>query len=84
MKKLDIIELDSQDFTELTNQVKNMISHENPMKISKDIELIKSHRDNKKLMPYLHLPAQSGSDYVLKMMNRKHTAKEYLKIIENL
>ncbi len=49
-----------------------------------DIELIKSHRDNKKLMPYLHLPAQSGSDYVLKMMNRKHTANEYLKIIEKV
>ena len=42
MKKLNIIELDSQDFTELTNQVKNMISHEDPMKVSKDIELIKS------------------------------------------
>ncbi len=49
-----------------------------------DINLIKSHRDNKKLMPYLHLPAQSGSDKVLKMMNRKHTAKEYLKIIETI
>ena len=42
MKKLDIIELDSKDFTELTNQVKNMISYEDPIKISKDIELIKS------------------------------------------
>ena len=49
-----------------------------------DIELIKSHRDNKKLMPYLHLPVQSGSDNVLKMMNRKHSAKEYLKIIEKI
>jgi len=49
-----------------------------------DVELIKSHRDNKKLMPYLHLPAQSGSDYILKMMNRKHTAKEYLRIIEKV
>ena len=49
-----------------------------------DIELIKCHRDNKKLMPYLHLPIQSGSDKVLKMMNRKHTAKEYLKIIEKI
>ena len=49
-----------------------------------DIELIKCHRDNKKLMPYLHLPIQSGSDKVLKMMNRKHTAKEYLKIIEKV
>ena len=49
-----------------------------------DIELIKCHRDNEKLMPYLHLPIQSGSDKVLKMMNRKHTAKEYLKIIEKV
>ncbi len=49
-----------------------------------DIELIKSHRDNKKLMPYLHLPVQSGSDNVLKMMNRKHSAREYLKIIEKI
>ena len=49
-----------------------------------DIELIKCHRDNKKLMPYLHLPVQSGSDNFLKMMNRKHSAKEYLKIIEKI
>ena len=49
-----------------------------------DIELIKSHRDNKKLMPYLHLPVQSGSDNVLKMMNRKHSVKEYLNIIEKV
>ena len=49
-----------------------------------DVELIKSHRDNKKLMPYLRLPVQSGSDNILKMMNRKHTAKEYLKIIEKV
>ena len=49
-----------------------------------DIQLIKSHRDNKKLMPYLHLPAQSGSDNVLKMMNRRYTVKEYLKIIEKV
>ena len=47
-----------------------------------DIELIKSHRDNKKLMPYLHLPVQSGSDNILKMMNRKHTAKEYLDAVD--
>ena len=49
-----------------------------------DIELIKSHRDNKKLMPYLHLPVQSGSDNVLKMMNRKHSVKEYLNIVEKV
>ena len=49
-----------------------------------DIELIKAHRDNKKLMPYLHLPAQSGSDNVLKLMNRKHSVKEYLNIVEKV
>ena len=47
-----------------------------------DLNLIKAHKNIKKLMPYLHLPIQSGSDNILKKMNRKHTAKEYLKIIE--
>ena len=49
-----------------------------------DIELIKAHRDIDKLMPYLHLPVQSGSDKVLKMMNRKHTSAEYIKVIEKI
>ena len=35
-----------------------------------------------KLMPYLHLPVQSGSDRILKAMNRKHTAESYLRLIE--
>ena len=47
-----------------------------------DLDLIKAHKNVKKLMPYLHLPIQSGSDNILKKMNRKHTASEYLKIIE--
>ena len=47
-----------------------------------DLNLIKAHKSIKKLMPYLHLPIQSGSDNILKKMNRKHTASEYLKIIE--
>ncbi len=47
-----------------------------------DLDLIKAHRDVDKLMPFLHLPIQSGSDEILKKMNRRHTAIDYLKIIE--
>lgn len=45
-------------------------------------ELIELHESEPKLMPYLHLPVQSGSDKILKEMNRKHTAQDYLEIIE--
>jgi tRNA-2-methylthio-N6-dimethylallyladenosine synthase len=47
-------------------------------------ELIKAHRDNPKLMPYLHLPVQSGSDRILKAMNRRHTVADYRRIIEQI
>ncbi len=47
-------------------------------------ELIDAHRDAEKLMPYLHLPVQSGSDKILKAMNRKHTARDYLKIVDKV
>ncbi len=43
-----------------------------------DDSLIAAHRDLEKLMPYLHLPVQSGADPVLVRMNRRHTAAEYL------
>ena len=46
--------------------------------------LIQVHGTNKKLMPFLHLPIQSGSEKVIKKMNRKHTVKQYLNIIEKL
>jgi len=46
--------------------------------------LIAAHRDVEKLMPYLHLPVQAGSDRVLKAMNRSHTAASYLGIIEKV
>ena len=47
-------------------------------------DLIKIHGENKKLMPMIHLPVQSGSNKILKLMNRKHTIDEYLTLIEKL
>ncbi len=47
-------------------------------------DLIFAHRDIPKLMPYLHLPVQSGSNKILKAMNRKHTAESYLEILDNV
>jgi len=47
-------------------------------------DLIAAHRDNAKLMPFLHLPVQSGSDGVLAAMNRQHRAEDYLRIIERV
>ena len=44
--------------------------------------LIRAHGEVEKLMPFLHLPVQSGSDRVLKAMNRSHTADSYLRVIE--
>lgn len=49
-----------------------------------DDALIAAHRDLPLLMPYLHLPVQSGSDRILKAMNRKHTAAEYLALIDKI
>ena len=46
--------------------------------------LIKAHGDVEKLMPYLHLPIQSGSDRILKSMNRRHTVKHYYDVIDKL
>ena len=46
--------------------------------------LIAAHRDVDKLMPYLHLPVQAGSDRVLKAMNRSHTTASYLKILDKV
>jgi tRNA-2-methylthio-N6-dimethylallyladenosine synthase len=50
----------------------------------RDVEdsLIEAHRDLPELMPYVHLPVQSGSDRILGLMNRKHSAQEYLDVIE--
>ena len=55
-------------------------SHPNDM----DDALIAAHGCQDKLMPYLHLPVQAGSDKVLKAMNRKHTAESYIRLIERI
>jgi len=47
-------------------------------------DLIAAHGEVAKLMPYLHLPVQSGSDKILKRMNRSHTAEGYLRLIERI
>jgi tRNA-2-methylthio-N6-dimethylallyladenosine synthase len=61
-------------------RIRYTTSHPNDM--SED--LIAAHGQEPKLMPYLHLPVQSGSDRILKAMNRKHTAEDYLRVIERL
>ena len=59
-------------------RIRYTTSHPNDM----DDALIEAHGSCDKLMPYLHLPVQSGNDRVLKAMNRAHTAKSYLKLLE--
>lgn len=49
-----------------------------------DPDLIRAHGDIPALMPFLHLPIQSGSDKILKMMNRRHTASDYIRVIESI
>lgn len=49
-----------------------------------DDDLIECHKNLSKLMPYLHLPIQSGSDSVLKKMNRRHNRDDYLRVVDKL
>ncbi|MDB5449021.1 MAG: tRNA ((37)-C2)-methylthiotransferase MiaB, partial [Phenylobacterium sp.] len=49
-----------------------------------DDALIAAHAEVEALMPYLHLPVQSGSDRILKAMNRAHTADSYLRLVEKI
>ena len=49
-----------------------------------DDALIEAHRDLPELMPYLHLPVQAGSDRILKAMNRRHTAAEYIRLVDRI
>jgi tRNA-2-methylthio-N6-dimethylallyladenosine synthase len=58
-------------------RIRYMTSHPRDM----SDEIIKAHRNLKKLMPFLHLPVQSGSDRILRAMNRKHGREEYFGIV---
>lgn len=49
-----------------------------------DDDLITAHRDVPQLMPFLHLPVQSGSDTILKAMNRRHSADDYRRLVDRL
>jgi len=68
------------------NNIKNLkrirFTTSHPKDMTED--LIDCYRECEKLMPFLHLPIQSGSDRILKLMNRKHNRKYYLSIIERL
>lgn len=62
------------------SRIRYMTSHPRDM----DEELMIAHRDVPQVMPFLHLPVQSGSDHILRAMNRKHTRKHYIELIEKL
>ncbi|MQQ09252.1 tRNA (N6-isopentenyl adenosine(37)-C2)-methylthiotransferase MiaB [Epibacterium sp. SM1979] len=72
-----IWELDKVDGLE---RIRFTTSHPNDMQD----DLIEAHGTCKKLMPYLHLPVQAGSDKILKRMNRSHTAESYIRLIERI
>ncbi len=61
-------------------RIRYMTSHPNDMTDG----LIAAHGDVEKLMPFLHLPVQSGSDRILKAMNRSHSRDSYLRIIDRV
>ncbi|MEX3314702.1 tRNA (N6-isopentenyl adenosine(37)-C2)-methylthiotransferase MiaB [Sulfitobacter sp. PS-8MA] len=61
-------------------RIRYTTSHPNDM----GDDLIAAHGEVPELMPYLHLPVQSGSDHILKRMNRSHTAESYLRLIERI
>ena len=72
--------LESISEFEQIKRIRYMTSHPNDMSDS----LINSHVSNEKLMPFIHLPIQSGSDNILKKMNRRHTKNKYLEIVNKL
>jgi tRNA-2-methylthio-N6-dimethylallyladenosine synthase len=77
--KLADLLLELENFNEL-ERLRYTTSH--PKDMSDD--LINVYKKSNKLMPLVHLPVQSGSNKILKLMNRKHTIEEYLMIYEKL
>ena len=77
--KLSDLLFELENFDQL-ERIRYMTSH--PKDMTED--LINMYKKCNKLMPLIHLPVQSGSDKILKLMNRKHTIKEYLDIYEKL
>jgi len=67
------------DIPELV-RLRTMTSH--PLDMND--ELIAAHKDIPKLMPFLHLPVQSGADAILKTMNRNHTRDDYRRLVDKL
>ena len=77
--RLSKLILELEKFPSL-KRIRYMTSHPNDM----TDDLIDVYKNSKKLMPLVHLPVQSGSDKILKLMNRKHTIKKYLEIFNKL
>ncbi|MEP9358200.1 tRNA (N6-isopentenyl adenosine(37)-C2)-methylthiotransferase MiaB [Sphingomonas sp. KR3-1] len=68
------------DRIEGLTRIRYTTSHPNDMREG----LIRAHAEVEKLMPFLHLPVQAGSDRILKAMNRSHTRDSYLKILDRV
>ena len=77
--KLSDLIMELEKFSEL-KRIRYTTSH--PLDMTDD--LIECYSKSKKLVPFVHLPVQSGSNKILKMMNRKHTIEKYLSIYEKL
>ena len=77
--RLSNLILEIEKFSKI-ERVRYTTSH--PKDMSED--LIEVYKHSKKLMPLVHLPIQSGSNKILKLMNRKHLIRDYLKIFEKL
>jgi len=77
--KLSDLLLELNGFDQI-ERVRYTTSH--PKDMTED--LINVYKKSSKLMPLVHLPVQSGSNKILKLMNRKHTIEEYLKVYESL